>query len=96
MLSQQAPAKAATPKRGKGGKGDGKVLAQFCRDLCAEARAGRLDPVRRLLHVFQLPHSCHHTHTSERFEQTGQCSMLRVLLATSMHRCSLQDAHGNL
>lgn len=47
MLPQQAPAKAATPKRGKGGTGDGKVLAQFCRDLCAEARAGRLDPVRR-------------------------------------------------
>lgn len=46
-------ATAATAGRQRGGqrrggkaKGDGRALAQFCRDLCAEARAGRLDPVR--------------------------------------------------
>ena len=29
----------------RGGRGDGATLAEFCRDLVAEAHAGRLDPV---------------------------------------------------
>lgn len=41
-----AGGKAAGQRRGgRAAKGDGKALAQFCRDLCAEARSGRLDPV---------------------------------------------------
>lgn len=41
-----AGAKAAGQRRGnKAVKGEGRALAQFCRDLCAEALSGRLDPV---------------------------------------------------
>lgn len=49
------PAAKKPGRGGKGGKGDGRALAKFCRDLCADARAGRLDPVRPLCCNLLLP-----------------------------------------
>ena len=46
-LSKQPRSRAAEPQARSGGKDDGKnkTLAEFTRDLTADARAGRLDPV---------------------------------------------------
>ena len=46
-LSKQPRSRAAAPQARSGGKDDGKnkTLAEFTRDLTADARAGKLDPV---------------------------------------------------
>ena len=44
-LASAGPDWGRSRRSGRGARGDGATLAEFCRDLVAEARAGRLDPV---------------------------------------------------
>ena len=53
-LASAGPDQGRMPDWGRsrrGARGDGATLAEFCRDLVAEARAGRLDPVSGYLRV---------------------------------------------
>ncbi|KAI8465710.1 MAG: ClpD chaperone, Hsp100 family [Monoraphidium minutum] len=54
----KAHAEADQPKKKKGDKEGAKALEEFCRDLCAEVRAGKIDPVigreREVARVMQI------------------------------------------
>ena len=48
LVRTSRPSAAAQSKSGGGSSMKGKsALAEFCRDLCEDARNGRIDPVRR-------------------------------------------------